>query len=354
MSSRKDSIVWSVLTLSLAACGGGAGAASSAAPAAPVEATAYTASTLALPGASPAGIFMDYLLYNPRTNTVWVPAGNTGVVDVIDAATGKIASATGFATQEVERRGQKRIVGPSVAALGDPGTVYVGNRGDSSVCAVNETSLAKGACATLDASPDGMIYVASRREVWVTTPRDSSIRVLDGATLAQKAKITLAGAPEGFAIDPARGRVYTNLEDKDVTLAIDATTRETVATWQPKCGEDGPKGLRFADAEGILLVACDGKIETLDAAHDGAQLGAVDTGEGIDDFDYSAADHRVYAGAAKAGTLTVARLDGKGGLAKIASVPTREGARNGVVSKDGHIYLSHSKGSELVVVMPQH
>jgi hypothetical protein len=347
MNLPRDQIMRSTFAVALMACGGGA-----AKPTAPAEPTSYTASALALPGGGPAGIFMDYLLYNPRTNTVWVPAGNTGAVDIIDVATGKIASAAGFATQEVERRGQKRIVGPSVAALGDAGTVYVGNRGDSSVCAVNETSHAKGACVTLDASPDGMIYVAASHEVWVTTPRDSSIRVLDGQTLTQKARIAFEGSPEGFATDAARGRVYTNLEDKDVTLAIDVATRGTVATWQPKCGEEGPHGLRFADAEGILLVACDGKVESLDAAHDGAQLGAIDTGDGIDDFDYTAADHRVYIGAAKVGTLTVARLDGKGGLARIASVPTREGARNGVVSKDGHVYLSHSKGSELIVVAP--
>src|SRR5690349_16665571 len=78
-------------------------------------------STLALPGGGPDGIFMDYLLYNPRTNTVWVPAGNTGAVDVVNVATGKLSRVEGFPTQEVERRGTKRRVGPSAAALGDRG-----------------------------------------------------------------------------------------------------------------------------------------------------------------------------------------------------------------------------------------
>jgi DNA-binding beta-propeller fold protein YncE len=334
------------------ACGGGPSPSSSA-PAAPALATTYTTSKLALPGGGPAGVGMDYLLYNPRTNTVWVPAGNTGMVDVIDAATGKLASVTGFVTQEVERRGQKRTVGPSVAVLGAPGTVYVGNRGDSSVCAVDERSLAKGACVTLDASPDGMLFVADHRELWVTTPRDASLRVLDAITLAQKARIALDGSPEGFAADPARHRVYTNLEDKDVTLAIDTASHATLATWPSHCGEDGPHGLRLADPEPILLVACDDKIESLDLAHDGAALGAIAIGEGIDDFEYTAADHRVYAGAAKIGTLTIAQLDAKGGLSRIALVPTSVGARNGVVGKDGRIYLSHSQGSELVVVAPQ-
>ncbi len=313
----------------------------------------FAASTLALPGGSADGVFMDYLLYNPRTNTVWVPAGNTGVVDVVDVSTGKLSRVEGFPTQEIERRGVKRLVGPSAAALGDQGTVYVGSRGDSTVCAVNETSLAKGACAKLDSAPDGVSYVAKTREVWVTTPRDNSIRVLDATTLAQKARLPFEGNPEGFAPDNLRGRFYTNLEDKDVTLAIDLASHKTIATWKPNCGEDGPHGLRLAEPEGILLVACSGRVESLDVAHDGAQLGSLDTGDGVDDFDYAASNHRVYVGAAKAATLTVAVLDPKGGLSLVTSVPTKDGARNGVVTTDGRVYLSHSRGSELVVVAPQ-
>ena len=328
--------------------------AAGAVPAAPAAPPVLVATTVALPGGTPDGVSMDYLLYNPRTNTVWVPAGNTASVDVVDVATGKVSRVEGFVTREVERGGVKRLIGPSAAALGDTGTVYVGNRGDSSVCAVDEKSLARGACAKLDQSPDGVAYVAKTKEVWVTTPRDKTIRVLDGTTLVQKARIEFEGGPEGFAADNARGRFYTNLEDKDVTLAIDLATRKTVATWKTGCGEDGPRGLRLADAEAILLVACTGKLESLDLAHDGNVVGSIDTGEGVDDFDYAPGDHRVYVGAAKAGKLTVATLDAKGGLTLIATVPTKEGARNGVVTSDGRVYLSHAKGSELVVVGPEH
>ena len=329
------------------------GAPAPAAAVAPASPPTFATSTIALPGNDPDGIGMDYLLYNPRTNTVWAPAGNTGSVDVIDAATGKLTRIEGFPTHEVERQGVKRQVGPSAAALGDRGTVYVGSRGDSTVCAVDETTLVKGTCQKLDASPDGIAYVARTREVWVTTPRDKSIRVLDATTLVQKARLEFEGGPEGFAADNARGRFYTNLEDKDVTLAIDLASHKTIATWKSGCGEEGPRGLRLVEPEGFLLVACTTRVETLDVAHDGAQLGSVDTGEGVDDFDYLPSNHRVYIGAARAATLTVAALDAKGALSLITSVPTVEGARNGVVTAAGAVYLSHSRGSELMVVTPQ-
>lgn len=311
----------------------------------------YATTSIALPGGTADGVGMDYLLYDPRTKSVWVPAGNTGSVDVIDAATSKLTRLEGFTTQEMERKGRKRVVGPSSATLGD-GVVYIGSRGDSTVCAVDDVKLVKGACGKLDSMPDGIAYVAKTKEVWVTTPRDKSIRILDASTLAQKAKLAFDGDPEGFAVDGTRGRFYTNLEDKDQTLAIDLVTHKTVATWKPNCGEDGPHGLRLAEAEGFLLVACSTKVETLDVGHDGATLGSIDTGDGVDDLDYVAASHLVYVGAAKAATLTIAALDPKGALTLSATVPTKEGARNGVADADGKVYLAHGKGSELVVVAP--
>lgn len=228
--------------------------------------------------------------------------------------------------------------------------MYVGNRGDFSVCSVDETTFAKGACGKLDSMTDGISYVDRTREVWVTTPRDKSIRILDATTLAQKARLQFDGEPEGFAPDSKRGRFYTNLEDKDVTLAIDLASHETVATWKPSCGEEGPHGLRLDEGAGVLLVACSAQIKTLDVAHDGGVLGSLATGDGVDDLDFNSATHEVYVGAAKAGTLTIARLGDHGVLAQVTSITTKEGARNGVVATNGAVYLSHSQGSELVVV----
>jgi DNA-binding beta-propeller fold protein YncE len=320
----------------------------------PALAMGYTTSTIALAGGNADGVFMDYLASDPRTKTVWVPAGNSGAVDVVDVATGELKQITGFPTQEMERRGKKRVVGPSSVTLGEKGTVYVGSRGDFTVCAIDEKKLTKGACGTLDSMPDGIAYVAKTREVWVTTPRDQTVRILDAKTLAEKAKLTFEGNPEGFAVDNKRGRFYTNLEDKDKTIAIDLKSHKTVATWEPSCGEEGPHGLRLDEAKGWLFVACSTKAETLDvgAKDAGAILGSIDTGDGVDDLDYDAASHRVFVGAARAGTLTIATVDAKGALASFAVIATAQGARNAAAAANGKIYLSHSAGGELVVASP--
>jgi DNA-binding beta-propeller fold protein YncE len=307
-----------------------------------------------MPEATAAGVAMDYIAFDPTTRFLWAPAGNTGLVVVIDSTSGSLKQIAGFPTAEMGSGERKRVVGPSSVTIGD-GLVYVGNRADSTVCAFHARSLAKGPCHKIDSMPDGLAYVAGQSEVWVTTPRDKSIRVLDGKTLDEKTKLTFEGNPEGFAVDGRHARFYTNLEDKDLTLAIDLATHKTVATWKPACGEDGPHGLRVDPGTGHLFVACSTRVEVLDAAHAGEVLSSVDTGDGVDDIDYAPATHLLYVGAARAGQLTIARVDSSGKMAVEARVPTHAGARNPAVTDKGVVYLAHSNFgglTDLVVVTP--
>ena len=297
---------------------------------------------------------MDYIAFDAATNSLWVPGGNTGAVDVVDVATGMVRQITNLPTAEVQGRGGTRVLGPSGVSVGN-GVVYIGNRGGSEVCAFNSKTLARVACQHLDKAPDGVAYVASTKEVWITTPSEQGIRILDGATLVEKAKLTFPGNTEGYAVDAKRGRFYTNLEDKDRTVAVDLKTHETVATWNPACGGGGPHGLGLDEAAGHLFIGCDAIAEVMNVGGDGAVLSKIDTGDGVDDIHYAPATHLLYVGAARAAKLTIARADSAGKLTLVTQVATQNGARNAAVTKDGTVYLAHGGGVRLpalVVVSP--
>jgi DNA-binding beta-propeller fold protein YncE len=314
----------------------------------------FTAHSIPLPGAPPGGVFMDYLAYDRVHHRVWVPAGNTGSVDVIDTTNDRVARVEGFPVTEMERRGTKRIVGPSAATVGE-GVVYVGNRGDSSVCTIDAESLRRGPCITLTSLPDGVAYVAATKEVWVTTPRNQSIVVLDAMVrdaLTWKATIRLDGSPEGYAVDDARGVFYTNLEDKDRTLTIDIHRRQVTRTWSPGCGADGPKGLALDHELDFLFVACRDRVLVLDAGHDGQRLSTIEVGDGLDNIDYVEQRHELYAAAARSATLTIARLDVQGKLTRVATVATAAGARNAVATDEGTAYVTQSLEGKILVVAP--
>jgi DNA-binding beta-propeller fold protein YncE len=316
-------------------------------------AAAAPANSIALPGGPPVG--MDYLAYDAATGRIWVPAGNTGNVDVLDVATGKLTTLGGFATKLASRPGRPaRTVGPSSVTVGD-GVVWIGNRGDDSVCAFDRRSLAKGPCATLASMPDGIAYVADTREVWITTPRDRSITIIGvaGNAPGAPAAIKLEGEPEGYAVEPGRGLFYTNLEDRDRTLAIDVKTRKVVASWPTGCGSEGPRGLALDAQRRLLFAACTDGAVSFDLGKSGKAVGRIKTGGGVDNLDYQAGKQLLYVASGRDGKLTVARVANGGAITKVASPATASGARNPVVDAAGAAYVADSAGGRLIVVEPQ-
>jgi DNA-binding beta-propeller fold protein YncE len=306
-----------------------------------------------LPG-SPDPVRMDYLAYDRAAHLLWIPAGNTARVDVLDTSTGAMTSVEGFATAERMIRGTARVIGPSSAAIGE-GVVYVGDRADSSVCAVDATTRTRGACVTVESEPDGLAWVPGARELWVTLPASRALLVLptDAAGALQRpVRVPLPGMPEGYAVDVAGGRFYTNLEDRDRTLAIDVRTRRVLAEWSPGCGAAGPRGLSLDVAHQRLFVACTDQVVTLDLAHDGAVLGRAHTGAGVDSIAYEPSRALVYAASGATASLRVLRVDARGGLVAVAQAPTERGARAVVVDERGRGYVADSLNGEIVVVDP--
>jgi len=190
--------------------------------------------------------------------------------------------------------------------------------------------------------------------VWATLPRDKSIAVVDvaGGALTQVATIRLDGQPEGFAVDDARGLFYTNLEDRDRTLTIGVANHQVAKTWEAGCGEEGPRGLALDTDRDILMVACMDRVTAVDAGRDGQRLSTIGVGGGLDNIDYVPTRHELYAAAARAATLTVARLGQDGSLTAQAVVPTVAGARNAVATDEGTAYVTDSAGGRIVVVAP--
>jgi hypothetical protein len=142
-----------------------------------VESLRLVARPIPLPGGNgPASL--DFIFYERARSRVWVPAGSTGSVDVLDTTSGVFTRIEGFATAEREGRGKKRIVGPSAGAIGD-GFAYIGNRATSEVCPVDVTTLKAGKCVKMSSGTDGVVYVAPSKEVWVTLPKAQTVAVLD-------------------------------------------------------------------------------------------------------------------------------------------------------------------------------
>ncbi|TMP91348.1 MAG: hypothetical protein E6L08_11365 [Verrucomicrobia bacterium] len=316
-------------------------------------APSYELKPISLPGATGA-VALDYFAYDPATGKLWVPASNTGSVDVIDEKTDAVSQVSGFKTGEIERRGRKITVGPTAASIGD-GVVYIGDRGDATLCVIDAKTLARGECVQLVSSsadgkitPDGVVYVAATRELWITTRPISagdaaaakSLQIFDASDpshLKWKTKIPLDGLAEGYAVDNGRGLFYTNVEDTGATVAIDVRTHKVVAKWNVGSADLG--GLGLDTARRFLFVACGDHIVSVDAAHDGKVIDSLPTGAGLDNIDYSLDRKILYAAAGQAATLTIAEVGDGGKFHLKATVPTVKGARCVVAGKGETAYV---------------
>jgi len=313
----------------------------------------YELKPLSLPGAT-GTVALDYFAYDRSTGRLWVPASNTGSVDVIDESTDAVSQVTGFQTGEVELRGRKVTLGPTAVTIGD-GVVYIGNRGDSSLCIIDAHTLERGEClqvapssAGRGAAPDGVVYVAETRELWITTgapplgiaSADKSIQVFDASDprhLKLKTKIPLDGSAEGYAVDNQRGLFYTNIEESGTTAAIDVRSHRVVGKWD--VGSRELQGLALDNARGFLFVACGDHVVSIDVAHGGKIADSIATGPGLDNIDYSLDRKVLYAAASQAATLTIADVDDHGKFHPNATVPTVKGARGVVAGKGEAAYL---------------
>ena len=302
-----------------------------------------------LPGATaPVGI--DLIAYERGRARVWVPVGDTGSVDVFDIGSRSFQRVDGFKTERREVRGRQRTLGPSAAAVGD-GVAYVGNRGTNEVCAVDAPSLKMVGCVKLPTPADFLTYVAPAKELWVTTPKDQSLTVLDAsvpASLKSKLVISGVGSVEGAAVDATHGIYYTNLEDKNQTMAFDIASHAIKATWSSGCS-DAPHGIAVDPTRGWVIVACSNGLRIFDASKNGEVVGTLDTGDGVDDIDYDATKQRVVVAASKARRLTVAHIGGEGQATIVAVGSTSDGVRNAVADTAGNVYAADAQGARLLV-----
>jgi len=305
----------------------------------------YDLKPIPLPGANGV-IVLDHLAYDRARGKLWVPASNTGNVDVIDESTDAASQISGFNTDEVELEGHKVRLGPTAVSIGD-GVAYIGNRGNSTLSIIDLQTLERGeslqmspASPETGGSPHGVVYVATSRELWVTTGPGKSIEVFDASEprhLKWKLRIPLDGSTEGFAVDNQRGRFYTNIDDMGKTVAIDVRSHKVVSEWD--VGSSDLQGLALDTKRGFLFVACQDHVVSLDIGHDGKVTDSVTTGGGLDDIDFAAEQKVLYAAASVTATLTIAEVSDDGKFHVKALVATAKEARGVIATKGKTAYL---------------
>jgi hypothetical protein len=305
------------------------------APAASTPA-ASAVTPIELPAAAP-GIGFDDLHFSAAYGLL-VPAGRTGLVDLVDPTSLRVTSIGGFS--RADRYEGKHDDGPTSVDEG-AGLFFLIDHGAKKVLAVDPRDRVIVASAPLAEDPDYVRWVEPTRELWVTQPDAEQVEIFQlhhgkgGHHLTSSAAIKIPKGPEGLLVDLKRGRAYVN-SWKSQTFAIDLKSRAIVATWRTSCKKS--RGLAF-DGGSLLFVGCgEGGAVTIDV-DTGAELGAAPAGEGVDIIAYSPSLRHLYVPGGKAETLTVMAVSPKGWLTPLGTLPT---------AKRAHCVATDDRGTAFV------
>lgn len=230
--------------------------------------------------------------------------------------------------------GQVRSHGVAIVPKLNRGFITDGGGTGSIVVFDLTTYSVLGKLATMPDS-DGIIYDAKLDKVLAVSGDGNALMTfapdIDPRSGKIDPPIKLDGAPEFLASDGS-GKVFVNLEDKDVVAVVDLKSRSVVSRW-PVAPAGHPVGLSIDAAGHRLFIGCRNP-QRLVVMNDetGKVEAALPIGTGVD---ATAAGAGLAFASAGDGTLTVAAE--KGGTFQVAqTVKTPAGARTMGMNAETH------------------
>ena len=269
----------------------------------------------------------DYVTVDPQSHRLFVT--RTTHTQVIDADSGKVLG---------DIPGQTRSHGVAIVPKLNRGFITDGGGSGAIIIfdLTNYTTL--GRIPTVPDS-DGIIYDEQTNHV-LAVSGDAGVLISFKPDIDPKSgridpPIPLGGAPEFLAADGA-GKVYINLEDKDLVAVVDLGSRKVIAKW-PVAPGGHPVGMAMDPQKHRLFIGCRNPQKLVEMNSDTGKVeSSIPIGAGVDAV--GIAQGHAFASCRDA-SLIAASLTPKG-LVVDQTIKTPEGARTlGIDSSNNRIYL---------------
>lgn len=287
------------------------------------QSTWHVTSTIPLGGSGT----WDYLTVDPATHRLFIPRSTHTMI--LDAVSGKVLG---------DVPGQK--IAHGVALARDMNRGFISDGGGGIVVFDLKTYKVLGTIPS-EKDSDGIIYDARTRRVLVVSGDGGDLMVfpanIDPVHGHIAITIPLEGAPEFLAAD-ASGKVYINLEDKDVVAVVDLASQKVVARW-PVAPGGAPVGMALDEKHHRLIIGCR-KPQQMVVMNtlDGTVIASMPIGSYVDAT--KVAGDEMFASCGGDGTLTVVKETAPGRFQVVQTLHTALGARTmGIDSVSHTIYL---------------
>lgn len=268
----------------------------------------------------------DYIRVDASHNRVLVAHG--GSVMAVD-----------IATKAVSSFGPGTILHDAMPVNGGA-EVLVTNGGTATAVFIDAKTSAVVATVPTGKGPDAVTFDAKTGLVLVMDHAGGQITLIDPKTHKVAGTIEVGGDLEAAAVD-GTGKAYVNVENKNEIAVIDIVGRKVVTRYA-LTGCDGPTGIAYDAADKLLIAACDGSTDVIEAAT-GKVRQTLATGKGADGVVFDPRQKLAFVPSGREGTMAViAFAKGKGMI--IDTVPTQVGARTiALDERSGRVYLPTAK-----------
>lgn len=264
----------------------------------------------------------DYVTTDPATHRLFVT--RTTHTQVLDENTGKVLG---------DIPGQTRSHGVAIVPKLNRGFITDGGGSGAIIVFDLRTYAVLGKLATIPDS-DGIIYDAKQDRVLAVSGDGNALMIIK-PDMDPNGKIDppiqLGGAPEFLATDGS-GRVFVNLEDKDMVAVVDLKTNKVTARW-PVAPGGHPVGMSIDTAQHLIFIGCRNPQKLIAMNTETGKVEAsLPIGAGVDAT--AAFNGQVFASTGD-GALTVAGRQ-NGAWAVEQTVKTPAGARTMTIDPSSH------------------
>ncbi|MEA3207749.1 MAG: hypothetical protein QOE70_806 [Chthoniobacter sp.] len=222
------------------------------------------------------------------------------------------------------------------------GRGFASNGKENKVSIVDLKTLQTLAKVETGENPDAILFEPVQGEVYAFNGRGKSATVFEAKTGRAVATIPLPGKPEFATTDAQAGRIFCNIEDKSVVVAIDIKTHAVVNTWPIAPGESA-SGMAIDTAHHRLFLGCENKLMVMMDSETGKVLASVPIGARVDANVFDPATQLAFSSNGE-GNVTIAHEDTPEKLTVVQTLPTEPSARTMTFDpKTRRIYLPSAK-----------
>lgn len=269
----------------------------------------------------------DYLTVDEKARRLYVThATKIVVVDIdTDQITGEITNTPGV---------------HGFAPVNEYGLGFSSNGKEGQLSMVDLKTLKTRSKIKSGQNPDAILYDSGSEQIYAFNHGDNSVTILEADDGDPVTTTPLPGKPEFAVADPKAGRIYCNLEDKNLVAVIDAVSHKVIHLWPIAPGENAT-GMAFDPDHHRLFLGCGGNnLMVMMDSTDGKVVASVPIGAGVDANAFDAGTQLAFSSNGE-GNVTIAHEDSPDKLTVVQTLTTQRGARTMALdSKTHRIYLA--------------